>query len=455
MVEGSRITGLLVGAAVGDALGAPFEFKPAGTYRMRFPSRVLGGIGELIGGGGFNWAPGEFTDDTQMAVVLAESLLANDLTLDRDHLFASWRQWATNATDIGSTTRHALSFERWQDVSHRNPEMTAANGALMRAFPLALLKVDDSTRREWTLKQAALTHAHPDAGFGAWLGVAMMRAALEGKDVFERLNTELQELPSESRDRFAPILAESWEPSMLRGGNGSVWGCLACAVWAVRGTKSFEDAVVRAVNVGDDADTVACVAGALAGAKFTEQGIPSRWLAYVHGTANSKTYRLEDLELLARHLAGNDLDPPKMESEVGPIEVFPNLYAASRSAAVMVPPDWAVMSFCRTEGFFVDHPVRRQSYLLDQEVGNPILKEVVADAVATIDALLAEGHNVVVHCEGGRSRTCLVLKAWWMKTSGGSHAEAEAWLSEHWPYCSDHNRSFAKFLDGARPRNSP
>jgi ADP-ribosyl-[dinitrogen reductase] hydrolase len=113
------------------------------------------------------------------------------------------------------------------------------------------------------------------------------------------------------------------------------------------------------------------------------------------------------------------------------------------------------MSFCRTEGFFVNHPVRRQSYLLDQEVGNPTLKEVVADAVATIDALLAEGHNVVVHCEGGRSRTCLVLKAWWMKTSGGSHAEAEAWLSEHWPYCSDHNRSFAKFLDGARPKNSP
>jgi ADP-ribosyl-[dinitrogen reductase] hydrolase len=390
-----------------------------------------------------------------MAVVLAESLLANDLTLDRDHLFASWREWASGAADIGNTTRHALSFERWQDVSHRNPEMTAANGALMRAFPIALLDVDDSTRREWTLKQAALTHAHPDAGFGAWLGVAMMRAALEGKDVFERLNTELQELPSESRDRFAPILAESWEPSMLRGGNGSVWGCLACAVWAVRGAKSFEDAVVRAVNVGDDADTVACVAGALAGAKFTEQGIPSRWLAYVHGTANSKTYRLEDLELLARRLAGRRVNTPTREARRGPIEVFPNLYAANRSAAESVPTDWAIMSFCRTEGFFVDHSVRRQSYLLDDDVGNPTLKEVVADAVATIDALLAEGHNVVVHCEGGRSRTCLVLKAWWMKTSGGSHAEAEAWLSEHWPYCSDHNRSFAKFLDGARPRNSP
>jgi ADP-ribosyl-[dinitrogen reductase] hydrolase len=450
----SRITGPLVGAAVGDALGAPFEFQSAGTYRRRFPSRVLGGIGEMIGGGGYNWAPGEFTDDTQMAVVLAESLLANGLALNRDHLFAAWRKWASAATDIGNTTRHALSFECWQDVSHPNPEMTAANGALMRAFPLALLQIDRATCREWTLQQAALTHAHRDAGFGAWLGVAMMRAALEGKDLFERLNAELQELPSESRDRFAPLLAETWEPSMLRGGNGSVWGCLACAVWAVRGAKSFEDAVVRAVNVGDDADTVACVAGALAGAKFTEQGIPSRWLAYVHGTANSKTYRLEDLEMLARRLAGRGANTPTKETPRGPCEVFPNLYAANRSAAENVPTDWAIMSFCRTEGFFVDHPVRRQSYLVDDEDGNPTLKEVVADAVATIDALLAEGRTVVVHCEGGRSRTCLVLKAWWMKTSGGSHAEAKAWLSEQWQYWSDHNTSFTDFLDGARPNNT-
>jgi len=182
MADASRITGLLVGAAVGDALGAPFEFKPAGSYASRFPQPVLGGIGELIGGGGFNWEPGEFTDDTQMAMVLAESLLSNGLRLNPDHLFAAWREWASEAKDIGNTTRHALSFERWQDVRHHNPERTAANGALMRAFPLALLEVDHITRREWTLQQAALTHAHPDAGFGAWLGVAMLRAALEGRN---------------------------------------------------------------------------------------------------------------------------------------------------------------------------------------------------------------------------------------------------------------------------------
>lgn len=452
MVQSSRLTGLLVGAAVGDALGAPFEFKPGGGYARRFPRPALGGIGELIGGGGFNWAPGEFTDDTQMGLVLAESLLENNRKLNRDHLFAAWREWAHSARDVGNTTRHALSFEHWQDVKHRNPEMTAANGALMRAFPLALLEIDHATRREWTLQQAALTHAHTDAGYGAWLGVAMMRAAIDERDPFERLDAELAKLPPESRDRFAPLLAKSWEPSMLKGGNGSVWGCLACAVWAVRGARSFEEAVVRAVNVGDDADTVACVAGAIAGAMFTEQGIPSRWLAYVHGSARGEEYRLEDLENTARSLGGLSTPRPQREPIVGPTEVFPGLYAANRSGAETAPADWAIVSFCRTEGYFVEHPVRRQSYLLDNEVGNPRLQQVVADAIATIDALLTEGHNVVVHCEGGRSRTCLILKAWWMKTTGGSHAEARAWLSENWHMCADHNSSFTDFLDRYKPK---
>jgi len=447
----SHATGLLVGAAIGDALGAPFEFRPAGTYKHRFPSPVLGGSGELIGGGGFNWAPGEFTDDTQMAMVLAESLIANDLQLNPDHLFSSWREWAEDAVDVGTTTRHALSFERWQDVIHRNPAMTAANGALMRVFPLALLDIDAVARREWTLQQAALTHAHPDAGFGAWLGVAMMRAAIEEEDPFAALAKELEQLPAESRNRFAPLLSTTWSPSTEMIGNGSVWGCLASAVWAVRGATTFEDAVVRAVNLGDDADTVACVAGAIAGAMFTEQAIPSRWLAYVHGTALGNTYRLEDLENVARSLADKSPPSPQKESAVGPIEVFPSLYAANRAGAEGVPTNWAVVSLCRTEGFFVGHGVRRQSYILDNSHGNPKLEDAVSDVVSSIDELLGEGRKVVVHCEGGRSRTCLALKAWWMKTTGGSHAEAKSWLSEHWHMCSDHNSSFSEFLDRYKP----
>jgi ADP-ribosylglycohydrolase len=71
-----RAIGAVVGSAAGDALGAPFEFRPSGEYSRRFPQPVVGGIGEMVGGGGFGWQPGEFTDDTQMAVVQVESLLA-------------------------------------------------------------------------------------------------------------------------------------------------------------------------------------------------------------------------------------------------------------------------------------------------------------------------------------------------------------------------------------------
>ena len=447
-----------MGAAVGDALGAPFEFKAARTYERVFPTPLLGNGGEMIGGGGYRWAPGEFTDDTQMGVLLAQSLVQCGLQFDPDDVWVRWRTWAETASDVGITTSHSLQFSDWRRVKHENPERTAANGALMRAFPLALVPIGRETRREWTLRQAGLTHPHPDAGFGAWLGVAMMRAAIDEDDPFEVLETELEGLPRQSRDVFAPLLAPTWNPDDGGPSNGSVWGCLAHAVWAVRGAESFEDAVVRAVNCGDDADTVACVAGALAGAIFTEQAIPSRWLAYVHGTVgergnpSTEYLRLEDLETLARRLSKKDAPKPQKEPRVGPIEVFPNLYAANRSGAETAPTDWAIVSLCRTEGFFADHEVRRQSYVLDNSHGNPNLGFVVSDVVASIDALLAEGRKVLVHCEGGRSRTCLALKAWWMTTTGGSHDEAREWLQGSWTMCTDHNESFTYFLDNFEPQ---
>ena len=105
--DAHRAMGLLVGAAVGDALGAPFEFGLAGDYGRRFPEPVIGGIGEMVGGGHFDWAPGEFTDDTQMALALSESLVARG-GFDPDDVWERWQTWASEADDIGSTTRTAL-----------------------------------------------------------------------------------------------------------------------------------------------------------------------------------------------------------------------------------------------------------------------------------------------------------------------------------------------------------
>lgn len=137
-----RALGAIVGSAVGDALGAPFEFGPAGQYSARFPEPVVGGIGEMIGGGGFRWAPGEFTDDTQMAVIQAESILAKS-GIDGADLFARFQVWARGAADVGIQTRSVLSSGLpWDEAAathvRRNPRSGAGNGSLMRSTPTAV-----------------------------------------------------------------------------------------------------------------------------------------------------------------------------------------------------------------------------------------------------------------------------------------------------------------------------
>src|ERR687893_724942 len=88
-----RVAGALVGSAVGDALGAPFEFGPPGCFSARFPSPARGARTEMCGGGSLGWEPGEFTDETQMALLMAESLLEND-RLDGAALFHRVVRWA-------------------------------------------------------------------------------------------------------------------------------------------------------------------------------------------------------------------------------------------------------------------------------------------------------------------------------------------------------------------------
>jgi ADP-ribosyl-[dinitrogen reductase] hydrolase len=273
----ARAVGCVVGAAVGDALGAPFEFLPRGSFRRAFPGPLLEGPGEMIGGGSFGWAPGEFTDDTQMGLALARSLRVRG-GYDPDDVWMRWRAWGRDAVDVGHTTRHALGHGDWRDVTHPDPDRTAANGALMRAFPLApaTLHVDDEVARAVVLHQASTTHAHPAAAWAAWLGVAAMRAALRGDEPWTALDVAVDALPDAERARFAAMLAPSWHPDDADVGNGSAWGCLAQAVWAVRGAATFEDALVAAVDLGSDADTVACVAGALAGAVHGIAAVPER-----------------------------------------------------------------------------------------------------------------------------------------------------------------------------------
>ena len=449
-----RLIGAFVGAAVGDALGAPFEFGAAGGYSARFPESVIGGTGEMIGGGHFNWGPGEFTDDTQMSIALGESLIARN-GFDADDVWLRFQAWRRGAQDCGSLTNRALSNTTWTgaaaDAHDAFGGRSGANGSLMRVTGLACAFTagDETTLIHAARAQSALTHHDPAAGWGAAIAAALIRRTILGEDALAALPGLIALVPEPDRARYAEMLDPSWSPhDPCEVTNGSVWGCLAQAVWAVRTTETFADAVIAAIDLGGDTDTVATVAGALAGARSSIQAIPSRWLTYLNGTVGTGELKVRydnaALQDLARRLTGKGPVPDTAaEIPAGPTEVAPRLHAADLGGAATVPIDWAVVSMCRTHGRFDGHPHRREIHLIDQAgAANADADAAVRDAVDSIDAFLAEGRTVVVHCHGGRSRTGLVLKAWAMRTNGWDEREAHAWLEKNWYRYEDYQSSF-------------
>ncbi|MEZ0094058.1 ADP-ribosylglycohydrolase family protein [Streptacidiphilus sp. EB129] len=280
----TRAAGALVGSAVGDALGAPFEFGPAGDFSQRFPRG--GGAQEMCGGRG--WAPGEGTDDTQMALMVADSLLAQG-GLDESDVFERFKRWAhAGPKDIGLQTRAVLdSGLPWDrsatDFSARNRH-SAGNGSLMRCAtsavyfaPLGRAATMDAARR-----LSALTHGDHAAGEGCAVLHELVRVALDGRDPLAALDDTLALVHAEHRDRWAVVLAPDWHPGLATEPNGAVWPTLGSAVWALRTTGSFEDGLRAAVDQGWDTDTVACVTGILLGAVHGLDAVPARWREPLH-----------------------------------------------------------------------------------------------------------------------------------------------------------------------------
>lgn len=274
--------GAVIGSATGDALGAPFEFELPGAYLRRFPD----GAGRMDGGGG--WEPGEATDDTQMAVLMAESLLARG-GLDPADVFDRFRRWAAwDPKDIGLQTERVLtSGAPWDLAAARHfgtDRRAAGNGALMRATTSAVHFAHAG--REATMEAArtlaALTHGDPAAWEGAAIYHEMLRVALDGDDPLAALPDTLAAVRVAHRERWARVLAPGWHPDTATEFNGAVWPCLGSAVWALRTTGSFEEALRAAIDLGGDTDTVAAVTGGLAGARHGVRAVPAAWTAALH-----------------------------------------------------------------------------------------------------------------------------------------------------------------------------
>jgi ADP-ribosyl-[dinitrogen reductase] hydrolase len=282
----ARARGVLIGLAAGDALGAGYEFGPALS-----PATSV----DMIGGGPFNFEPGEWTDDTSMAIVLAEELSRGNDVRDRDvqdRIVARWTTWAATANDVGNQVRAVLSSGNGTrdgavlsaalyTTTHAH---AAGNGSLMRTAPLALGYLDDrNALAEAARAISELTHPDPDAADACVIWCELIRAAVIGNGTGDTFGAFFA-LPADRQDLWKARIeeAEAAEPEAFPN-NGWVVHALQAAWSAIsHGGESLPEILTRAVRAGNDADTVAAIAGGLAGAR-ADNAIPTAWYDALHG----------------------------------------------------------------------------------------------------------------------------------------------------------------------------
>src|SRR4051794_1755768 len=262
MTRRDRFRGALLGLAVGDAVGTTVEFKPPGTFAP---------VTDMIGGGPFGLPAGAWTDDTSMALCLAESLVETRTfdPVDQLRRYVRWYReghWSSTRTcfDIGNATRAALHrFEQTGEPFPGDAAPNAAgNGPLMKLAPVVLAyasKPDAAIR--FAAESARTTHGAPEAVEASRAFAALLLAALEGRPPGE----PVEAVAGAPGAKVAAALASTREPPAIRGG-GYVVEALEAALWAMRATATFEQGALAAVNLGDDADTTAATYGQLAGA---------------------------------------------------------------------------------------------------------------------------------------------------------------------------------------------
>ena len=280
-----RYRGCLLGLAVGDALGTTLEFQPPGSFTP---------ITDMIGGGPFNLKPGEWTDDTSMALCLAESLIECKGFDPRDQMERYVRWWKEghlsstgSCFDIGNTTRAALTafLKTGNPFSGPSDSYSAGNGSLMRLAPVPMFYARDPIEAIKKSGESSRTTHGAKVAIDAcrYLG-ALIVGALQGEEKDILLSDHFSPAPGYWQDKpLAPAIAEIANGSFklknlpdVRGA-GYVVQSLEAALWAFYHGRTFEEGCLLAVNLGDDADTTGAIYGQIAGAHYGEGGVPGQW----------------------------------------------------------------------------------------------------------------------------------------------------------------------------------
>lgn len=263
----TKMRDAVYGLAVGDALGVPYEFQARDTFRAAEP----------IGGGFHGQLAGTFSDDTSMTLATCESLRAKQGAIDADDMrsrFLAWLErgvYAIDGTifDVGITTRRALEAGHGLDGEH-----DCGNGSLMRMLPLAFTEANGSE----IAQVSAITHAHPVACRACVTYVHVARDLAAGATVPEAI---ARIADTEAPFGRLPEIA-SLECEQIRS-SGYAVDTLEAALWCLATTESYRACVLAAVNLGDDTDTVAAVAGGLAGIVYGMEAIPHVWIDKLRG----------------------------------------------------------------------------------------------------------------------------------------------------------------------------
>ncbi len=304
-----QIKSILFGLAVGDALGVPVEFKKRQTIAQ---NPVI----DMNGYGTHNVPPGTFSDDSSLAFCLAEALTQEFQLRTVAENFVKWyheNYWTArgNVFDIGNATRQAINLladGTQPDLAGGFDEFSNGNGSLMRILPLVLYLLDKpvAERYEITKKVSSITHRHVRSIISCFYYLEFARQLFDGKDKYEIYKNLQTELPGHLESFSVNIEEIAFFDRLLNcnifslaedkiSGSGYVIHTLESSIWCLMTTDNYKDAVLRAVNLGDDTDTTGAVTGGLAGLLYGFDSIPQKWIEIIA--------RKEDILNLAGRLA--------------------------------------------------------------------------------------------------------------------------------------------------------
>ncbi|BDE14795.1 MULTISPECIES: ADP-ribosylglycohydrolase family protein [Mycobacterium] len=426
-----RFEGALLGMAAGDALGAPYEFGPP---------RGLDKEVAMVGGRG--WEVGEWTDDTAMAIAIAEvAATGADLREEsaQDAIVTRWLQWSRNTKDIGlqtssvlraATRDGAITAERARTQSqalHARTGRSGGNGSLMRTAPVALAHIDDEDAMVHAATAISqLTHWEPDAGEACIIWCAAIRHAVLTGELDARIG--LRHLEPARHELWAQRLdaAEAAPPSFFAN-NGWVVSALQAAWSAISTTPVPADdpgagvfradhlrrGIDAAVRAGHDTDTVAAIAGALLGAAYGASAVPLEWRQLLNGWPSLDARGLVKLaNAIKRQGKPDTFDYTYPGSPVDTFARHPYddrvLLGGIGALRQLRSEVDAVVSLCLLADDDVRNDMPHVEVRLIDRVGrdeNPHLDYVLLDAVRAVEQLRAEGRTVLVHCVGAYSRT--------------------------------------------------